>query len=142
MTDKPDPFAGAAASQEELAARYDGAVPTIAGLPVNWTDQSGKTHLRSMLATPNAHDVAAFANPRATTCGACKYFDLESGRKEIMRQRFAEKLVKDYEWQLKHLGAPVDAIAICGASAAGGGGELLAITFMSKSCDQFRPKKG
>ena len=139
-SDKPDPFAGAKASQEELVRRYENAQP--GGLPVNWTDgRTGKTHMRTHLATPSAHDVQVFSSPRAQTCGGCKYFDLEAGRKEIMRQRFAEKVVRDYEWKLKHLGAPIDAIALCGASAAGGGGELLAVTFMSKSCDQFRPKR-
>lgn len=141
MSDKPDPFAGAEASQEELARRYEGAKP--GGIAVNWTDGvTGKTHLRTQLAQPSAHDVAVFSNPRAETCGNCKYFDLEGGRKEILRQRFAEKLVREYEWKMRHLGAPVDAIALCGASAAGGGGSLLAVTFMSKSCDQFRPKRG
>jgi hypothetical protein len=143
MSDKPDPFRKATATREELAQRYDGAQPAVAGLPVNWTDgATGKTHLRSTLATPSAHDVQVFSSPRAEVCGNCKYFDLENGRKEIMRERFAEKLVREYEWKLHHLGAKPDEVALCGASASGGGGDLTAVTFMSKSCDQFRPKKG
>ena len=137
---KRDPFE-VETSHEDLKQRYDGAVGAPLGMPVDWKDGgTGKTHLRTMIAAPNDRERAVFGSQRAEVCGHCKYFDLEGGRKEIMRQRFAEKLVKDYEWKVKHLGAPPDAIALCGASASGGGGELLAVTFVSASCDQFRRK--
>jgi hypothetical protein len=70
-------------------------------------------------------------------CGFCRYFDLENGRKEIVRQRFAERLVYDEQWKLRHLGAPVDTLGLCGAS----NGEV-ATSFVSKGCDQFRAKGG
>lgn len=131
--DKRDPFE-VDTSREDLAKRYDGA--NVGGLPVAWKDgTTGKTQLRQTLVQPTAQEHAAFSSKHAEVCGNCKYFDLESGRKEIVKQRFAEKLVKEYEWQLRHLGASPDAIALCGAS----GGEL-AVIFVSKSCDQFRRK--
>lgn len=133
-----DPFKTATTSQEQLAAEYQGAQPQQ-GLPVSFRDGGGKTHLRgtnAKVVAPSGDEVRIFADPRAEVCGNCKYFDLESGRREMVRQKFAEQLVKEYEWKMHHLGAPVDAIALCGAS----GGEL-AITFMSKACDQFRSRR-
>ena len=138
---KPAPPFEKPTSREELKARYDGVEATPLGLPVNWTDgETGKTHFQTRLATPDAHERMVFGSPRAQTCGNCKYFDLENGRVEILRQRFAEKLVREYEWKMKHLGAPPDAIGLCGASAGGGGGDLMAVTFVSAACDQFRLK--
>jgi hypothetical protein len=107
------------------------------GLPTSWSGADGKTHLRGQNArviTPDGNDIRSFGGPQREVCGHCKYFDLEEGRKEIVRQKFGEKLVHEYEWKLKHLG-PIDAIALCGAS----GGET-AVTFVSAACDQFRPR--
>jgi hypothetical protein len=132
-----DPFKGATTSLEQLRSEF-GNAPPQSGLPVSFRDGEGRTHLRGSNAkviTPDGNEVQVFSDPRAQVCGNCKYFDLESGRREIIRQKFAETLVKDYEWKMHHLGAPVDAIALCGAS-----GGSLAITFVSKACDQFRTK--
>jgi hypothetical protein len=86
------------------------------------------------IVAPSDQEVADFAvSQRRTTCGSCKHFDLENGREEIIRQRFAERLVLEEKWQLKHLGAPIEAIGLCGAS----GGEM-ATTFLSMACDQYR----
>jgi hypothetical protein len=132
-----DPFKKVSISREQLAHEYKGVIPQ-SGIPVAYRDGSGKTHLRGSnapIVAPDGRELETFANPRAQVCGNCKYFDLESGRREIIRQRFAEQLVKEYEWKMHHLGAPVDSIALCGAS----NGEL-AITFVSAACDQFRTK--
>lgn len=128
---------------EKLKEKYDPAIrnrdaPT---LPSTWRDpQSGKTHIGKPvnIVAPNAQDVKRFAGGRANAvCGHCKYFDLENGRKEIVRQRFGEKLVKEFEWKLRHLGGPVDSIGLCGAS-----GGQTAVCFVSTACDQYREKRG
>jgi hypothetical protein len=131
-----DPFNRATTPLEQLKHEYAGARPAQ-GIPSSFRDGAGKVHLRGAnvpIVAPDGDEVRIFSDPRAQVCGNCKYFDLESGRREMVRQKFAEQLVREYEWKLHHLGAPVDAIALCGAS----NGEL-AITFMSKACDQFRP---
>jgi hypothetical protein len=116
--------------REKLATEY--ARVTDTGIPTFL--ESGGQRLRGRsLQQVTAAEVAAFGSPRAAVCGSCKFFDLENGRREIVRQKFGEKLVKDYEWKLKHLGAEPDAIGLCGAS----GGEI-ATTFVSKACDQYR----
>jgi hypothetical protein len=115
----------------QLNREYAGAQ---GGLPTYF--KSGNTRVDGpRLHQITAQEASVFGSPRAVTCGSCKYFDLENGRKEIARQRFGEKLVADYEWKLKHLGAEPDAIGLCGAS----GGDT-ATTFVSKACDQYRPR--
>lgn len=111
-----------------------------AGLPVTFRDQEGKQSLRGRDATivqPNQSDIQNYAQAPSRTCGTCKFFMLTEGRKKMVEERFIEKLVVDYGWQAKHLGAPVDQIAVCGAS----GGEL-AVTTVSNAgnCDQYRPR--
>lgn len=137
---KPGPSANTAFEQaaaegpdrQQLTHEYAGAQ---GGLPTYM--ESGGTRIEGRRLQPvTSGEVAVFGSPRATTCGSCKFFDLENGRKEIVRQKFGDKLVRDYEWKLKHLGADPDAIGLCGAS----GGEM-ATTFVSKACDQYRPRK-
>lgn len=121
---------------DDLHAKYDN-VQLVDALPTHWRDQAGQTHLAgrpTSVIAPSGGDVRAFGGQHYDTCGHCRYFDLESGRKEILRQKFGEKLVNEYEWKLKYLG-PLDSVGLCGAS----GGEL-AVTHLSKSCDQFRRK--
>jgi hypothetical protein len=118
--------------REQLNREYAGVQES--GLPTV-LESGGRQFRGHNLQLVTADEVATFGNSRVATCGSCKFFDLESGRKEIVRQRFGEKLVKDYEWKLKHLGADPDAIGLCGAS----GGEC-ATTFVSKACDQYRPR--
>jgi len=123
-------------SQEELEHRYKGAVPAT-GLPTTFRDAEGRVHMHgrdTRIVQPSRQEIASLTDAREV-CGHCKYFDLENGRKEIIRQRFGEKLVKEFEWKLRHLGAPIDAMALCGAS-----GGQTAVAFVSKSCDQFQKK--
>ena len=91
----------------------------------------------SRIVTPNANEVDIYADPQAATCGSCCYFDVENGRKLIIEQQFAERLVREQEWQLKHLAVPVEMVGVCGQS----NGEL-AVTLVSRSCDQYRPQSG
>lgn len=135
VVNETEQFRRATTTREELEHAYRGARPS-GMLPSTWKDgQTGTTSAGAQVQVhaPSAEDISDFGSPRAMTCGPCKYFDLENGRKEIVRQRFGEKLVRDMEWKLQHLGADVDAIGLCGAS----GGEM-AVTFVSKACDQFR----
>lgn len=134
-----DLFRNATATKEDLEADLHGAgAVTKVGVPTTWANADGSAVVRgepTQVITPSAQQIEAFKESPRAVCGHCKYFDLENGRKEIVRQRFAERLVHDQEWKLKHLGGPPDSIGLCGAS----GGEL-ATTFVSKACDQYREK--
>ena len=124
--------------REQLAHEYGGAAAP-AGLPTTAASGDGKHHLRmapTQIVSPDGDQVAQFGSQGVAVCGQCRYYDLEKGREEIIRQRFGEKVVRDYEWKLKHLG-DLDGLGLCGAS----GGEI-AVQFVSRACDQFRPSKG
>ena len=138
QVNETEQFARATTTVEQLEAEYGGALAQQGALPSTWKDGVSGREVGGkpvQIHAPTAEEIADFARPHAVTCGSCKYFDLEEGRKEIVRQRFGEKLVREMEWKLEHLGADVDAIGLCGAS----GGEM-AVTFVSKACDQYRPK--
>lgn len=110
------------------------------GLPTTWRDDKGKHHLRgpdTPIVAPSSHEIDNYSGTVKDICGTCKYFELKNGQKKMVEEKFLERLVHDERWQLHHMGAPVEYVGICGAS----GGEL-ATTFVSKSCDQYRPRGG
>lgn len=117
----------------EIAAR---ATPRKLGLPTTWGDRDKPVRgPDAQVVLPDGREVESYGFGGHRVCGECRYFDIENGRKEIIQQQFAERLVREQEWQLKHLGVPADSLALCGAS----GGEL-AVTVVSKCCDQFRAR--
>lgn len=112
------------------------------GLPVTWQD-GGKKHMpiigrrAPVVSGATAQEVENYAKMATRTCGSCRYFDLKVGQNEMIRQRFAERLVLEQDWKLQHLGAPVDHMGMCKAS----GGTMVTSTVTSAdSCDQYRPK--
>lgn len=124
-------------NEDQLAREFGAAIPTQ-GVPTSLSSGDGHHHLQmapTQIIAPDGDQVANYGIQGVAVCGHCKFFDLESGRKEIVRQKFGQKVVRDYEWKLKHLG-DVDALGLCGAS----GGET-ATQFISRACDQFRPAK-
>ena len=131
-----DEFRKATTSQEELEATDFVQLRT---LPTTWKDGNSGASMRGrgarVLHAPTDADIKSYGAGNMAVCGHCKYFDLEEGRKELVRQRFGEMLVREHEWKLKHLG-DVDTLALCGAS----GGETC-VAFVSAACDQFRPRK-
>jgi len=113
-------------------------------LPTTWID--GTNRKRRMqgpeapVVMPSEDEVTrygpvadAFAELRV--CGACRFFDHQGGREEIARQRFLERLVREEEWKLAHLGAPPDDLGLCGQS----NGELVTSKMAAAhTCDMFR----
>ena len=121
--------------REQLAHEYGNAA-LARGLPTTARSGDGKHHLQladTQIVAPDGDQVAQFGAQGVAVCGQCKSFDLEGGRKEIVRQKFGEKVVRDYEWKLKHLG-DVDSLGLCAQS----GGEL-AVQYISRACEHFRP---
>lgn len=124
-------------SADELQQENVGARVLEGGIPVMWGNTAGH-RVRGQSAnitTPNAEQREMAQVEK--TCAACVYFDVKNGRKEIVRQQFAEKLVLEYEWALRHIGGGVDHLALCARS----NGELC-VTSMSPACDGFRERKG
>lgn len=112
--------------------------PIQQSLPVTWRDEAGKTHLQGTNALVKAtdQDVAQFGFAPTRVCGTCRYFELEKGRQEMVRQRFSERLVHDYQWKRKYLGTPLSHVGLCGAS----GGEKATTSISNAGrCDQYRP---
>lgn len=106
-------------------------LPNVGGLPVSWHQGSNPNPVTVSEAQVNAFKQQA----DGFTCGNCKFFDLKTGQKEMVKQRFADRLVRDEKWKLHHLGTPLAWTGLCGAS----NGEL-ATSVVSKACDQFRPR--
>jgi hypothetical protein len=128
------------ASQEHLDHELKG-IETQAesrAIPVNWQDGVSKQRVkgRSLVQAPSEEETRMFADkvPREV-CGHCKHFDLESGRKEIARQQFIERVVLEEGWKQSHLG-PLDMMGLCGAS-----GGQTATTYVAKSCDHFQLRR-
>lgn len=111
------------------------------GVPVTYTGGEGKTHLRGHNARvvhgASPHEIENYARPPSRTCGSCKFFNLHQGRREIVKQRFAERLVIDEQWKLQHLGAPMDHMGICDQSQ----GQMVTSTISNADkCEGYRPR--
>ena len=126
---------------EELDEAYKGAQPAPAGVPTHFEDPGRKVRMRSKdtrVVAPNRQQLEVYGSQQVPmTCGQCEHFDLEGGRKQIIEERFAERLVREENWKLRHLGAPVDALGVCAENRE------LAVTYVSgaRNCPSFRPKK-
>jgi hypothetical protein len=85
---------------------------------------------------PNRRQLQMYSDGRAKTCGGCKHFDLEAGRKKMIEERFLERLTHEQQWKLHHLGAKVDEIGLCGES-----GGTMVVSFMANACDHFTERR-
>jgi hypothetical protein len=127
---------------EELQAETAAATPQKLGLPTTWEtrDQPAMRGPEASVVSASAEDIESYADPNMrATCGSCQHFNLEGGRAQIIKERFAERLVLEQEWQLKHLAVPTEMLGVCDASNAGSGAEL-AVTIISRSCDNYRER--
>jgi hypothetical protein len=130
-------LAGTEKSIEQLQAEDANTQVVRGGVPVVWSDPSGR-RLRgkgASIVTPDGKQVSNFAVPPNATCAECAHFNITEGRKEIVRQKFAERLVLEEEWALRHLGGSIDHMGLCGRA----NGDLATLT-MSPACDGFKPR--
>ena len=111
-----------------------------------WRNPDGSaTRTESPVVSPDDMDPLEreMLSEHYTTCGQCKYFEHRHGQAEMKAQKFVERLVREDNWQTKHLVSPLNELGICGAHSAGTGSEDQMLTgTMHKSCDQFRLRKG
>jgi hypothetical protein len=114
-------------------------------LPTVWRGKGGQA-VRSQ--TPVVHPDEMAPEERALltetydTCGTCKYFELAQGQAQIKSQKLLQRLVREENWQVKHLCSPVNELGICGAHDSGRGGDQTLTGTMHRACDQYRPDRG
>lgn len=75
-------------------------------------------------------------------CGQCRHFDLASGQQKMRAARFLEQLVHEYEWQVRHLAAPVNELGLCGAHSSGSGADEHLTARLNPACEQFHEDRG
>ena len=81
-------------------------------------------------------------DPNGHVCGECAYFSLREGQRAMEAQKFMKVLVREHQWNPKHLGAPPDKFGDCGAYRSGRAGEDTMITPpFAVACTQFKPKR-
>lgn len=122
----------ATATREQLQHEFRG-VQAQSALPVT---SHGHELPPAQVIAPDRRELALYADAHAKVCGNCKHFDLKRGREEMIKQRFPERLVREQDWKLHHLGGKLDELGMCGQSD----GTMLT-SFMSKSCDLYQEKK-
>lgn len=124
-------------SAEEIVAEARRSAPTQAGIPINWTDGNNQRNTATSMLLPSEREVRSYGGIQPMhMCGQCKFFDLESGRKEIQRQRLYERLEREDQWKLRHLGVDPETLGLCGADT----GRLTGALTNADKCDQFRRK--
>jgi hypothetical protein len=125
-------------SREQLRHEDASAVRTHLGVPVNWLN-NGKRASSSLagIVSPTGEDLHSYAVPPKRVCGDCKKFNIESGRQAIVKQRFAERLVREEDWALRHLGVPLDHYGMCDES---GGTMITSSVANADKCDGYRAK--
>lgn len=116
--------------------------------PVMPTVWRGKDGAAIKTSSPVVHpdDMSAeekkLIEDRYHVCGTCKYFEKAEGQTQMKAQRFIERLVREDNWQVKHLASPVNELGLCGAHSSGTGGESMLTGRMHKCCDQYRSNQG
>jgi len=116
---------------EQLTHEFRG-VTAQSALPVV---ENGREVSQAQVIVPQGRELDLYADGSVKVCGNCKHFDLEKGRIEMIRQRFPERLVREQDWKLRHLGSKLDELGLCGMS----GGSMVT-SFVAKGCDQFKAK--
>ena len=109
-----------AGNLEEKVVEAQTMTAMRAGLPVSFHNGERHNAPTGRTSAPLVHGATAqeienFAQPASRTCGMCKNFQLNEGRREIARQNFLPRLLLEEGFRMKHLGAPPDHLGICGA---------------------------
>lgn len=115
-------------------------------IPTMWRGAGGET-IRSSSPIVHPDDMDPLEREMMTetfkACGECKYFEHTHGQSEMHAQKFVERLVREDNWQVRHLASPLNELGICGAHSSGTGNDEQVLTgTMHKACDQWRPKLG
>lgn len=120
---------------EQLDAEHANDAPG-GSIPVVWKDgyTGQKTSGRPLIAPPNAEEIGELASGRVNTCGLCRFYNLAEGRKQIAKQRIGERLVREEQWKLHHLG-DIESLAICDQRPN------MMVSYVSKACELIQLRK-
>lgn len=93
--------------------------------------------LGSFVLQPTPRDIDLYTNAEQhVTCASCAKFRLRAGQEQMQRERFLERLVRENEWRIRHLGAPPETFGLCAETSD-------TITSMySRACEHYRPANG
>lgn len=124
---------------EELQAEALASRPSSFGIPIEWGERGGPVvRSHGSVVAPTRDEVSSYGTQQVqATCGSCHHYDVELGRKKMIEERFGERLVREEEWQLRHLGVPIDNLALCGLTS---GADIMVVTLVSPACDQYRQR--
>lgn len=105
--------------------------------PVEPSAQPRGQKLGTLVFRPTARDIEQYSNAGIhTTCASCAKFRHRAGQEQMRRERFLERLVRENEWKLHHLGAPPESFGLCAETSD-------TITSMySRACEHYRPSNG
>lgn len=115
----------------------------VAHVPTVWRNAQHEVRSESPIIHPDsvsAEERAMLSAKRV--CGQCRYFERAHGQAEMQAQRFLERLVREDNWQVRHLASPVNELGICGAHDSGQGNDQVLTGTRHVACDQFRPNRG
>ena len=102
-------------------------------------DADGEDENESKLIRPDDKVRQAIMSGRV--CGECRYFSHREGQKLIAAQQFLATLVKEHQWQARHLGAPPETLGDCGMARSGSRGDDTMLTGpLHVACDQWKKK--
>ncbi len=114
-------------------------------MPTVWRGKDGSA-IRAQSPVVHPDEMSAAERDMLTTtyntCGQCKFFELAEGQAQIVAQQFVERLVREENWQAKHLASPLNQLGMCGAYSSGSGGDQMLTGTMVKCCEQWREDKG
>lgn len=93
--------------------------------------------------TPAEAEESQAIRPDMKICGTCRYFDHQPGQHAMKVTKFLTRLVRENNWQVKHLCSHPREIGFCGQSISGAGGDGATLTgFRHKACDMHRERNG
>lgn len=123
---------------EDLQREASAARPSKLGMPTNWKGPAIMRGQDARVITPSQSEIETYSEQGVEVCGACRSFSISpSARDKIISEQFADRLVREQEWQLRYLGVPPEHMGLCGQSDGD-----LAVTMISKACAEFRPRDG
>lgn len=107
-------------------------------LPITWKGGGQQIRDSAEVVAPTREETQFYTAGgfEATTCATCKKFDLAAGQRQMQQEQFTAKLVAEYQWKVRHLGAGPETFGLCGEH------EGRITSLFSAACEFYRPRNG
>lgn len=109
-------------------------------LPITWKGGGMSIRDSAEVVAPTAEETQFYTNggfaQEATTCATCKKFDLAAGQRQMQSEQFTAKLVAEYQWKVRHLGAGPETFGLCKET-----NDRITSLF-SAACPHYRSRNG